>query len=88
MLFSIKHLRMHGGWKLAQRWIGPFVVQERVGTMAYRLALPVYYHFQSVFHVSLLKGYDSSGEHRAEVEPTPVVLTLEREPEYEVEKMF
>ena len=79
---------MHGGWKLAQRCIGPFILQERVGTMVSRLALPELYRFYNIFHVSLLKGYDSSGEHRAEVEPTPVVLTLEREPEYEVEKMF
>ena len=40
VLLSTKHLRMHGGQKLAQRYIGPFVVQERVGAMAYRLALP------------------------------------------------
>ena len=56
--------------------------------MAYRLALPVYYHFQSVFHVSLLKGYDSSGEHRAEVEPTPLLVTPEGELKYEVEKIL
>ena len=42
----------------------------------------------TVFYVSLLKGYDSSGEHRAEIEPTPVVLTQEGEPEYEVEKIL
>ena len=40
VLLSTKHLRMYGGWKLAQQWIGPFVVQERVGPVAYRLALP------------------------------------------------
>ena len=56
--------------------------------MAYRLALLEYYHFHNIFHVSLLKGYDSFGEHRAEVEPTPVVLTPEGEPKYEVEKIL
>ena len=33
-------------------------------------------------------GYDSSGKHRAEVEPTPVVPTPEGESEYEVEKIL
>ena len=63
-------------------------MQERVGAVAYRLALSEYYCFHNVFHVSLLKGYNSSGEHRAEIEPTPVVVTLERKPKYEVEKIL
>ena len=44
--------------KLSSRFIGPFKILERVGTVAYRLALPpsmtsVY----EVFHVSMLRRY-------------------------------
>ena len=44
--------------KLSPRFIGPFEILERVGTIAYRLALPpsmtgVY----KVFHVSMLRRY-------------------------------
>ena len=44
--------------KLALRYIGPFEILERVGTVAYRLALPpslsgVY----EVFHISRLRKY-------------------------------
>ena len=56
--------------------------------MAYRLALPEQHRFHNVFHVSLLKGYDSFGKHRAEIKPTPIVLTPEGELKYEVEKIL
>ena len=44
--------------KLSSRYIGPFEILERVGTVAYRLDLPpslsgVY----EVFHVSMLRKY-------------------------------
>ena len=44
--------------KLSPRFIGPFEILERIGTVAYRLALPpsmsgVY----EVFHVSMLRKY-------------------------------
>jgi hypothetical protein len=39
---STKHLRLKDK-KLQPRWIGPFRVLERVGTQAYRLALPAKY---------------------------------------------
>ena len=52
--------------KLSPRFIGPFEILERVGTVAYRLALPpsmlgVY----EVFHVSMLRKYT--------IDPTHVV---------------
>ena len=44
--------------KLAPRYIGPFEVLERVGTIAYRLALPLSLSgVQKVFHVSMLRKY-------------------------------
>ena len=44
--------------KLAPRYIGPFKVLERVGTVAYRLALPANLSgVYEVFHVSMLRKY-------------------------------
>ena len=45
--------------KLSPRYIGPFEILERIGEVAYRLALPPQLsHIHNVFHVSLLRGYN------------------------------
>ena len=52
----------HG--KLSQRFIGPFKILERVGTVAYRLALPPSMSgVHEVFHVSMLRKYTSDPTH-------------------------
>ena len=44
--------------KLSLRFIGPFEVLERIGTVAYRLALPPsMIGVHDVFHVSMLRKY-------------------------------
>ena len=44
--------------KLSPRFIGPFEILERVGSVAYRLALPPSLsNVHNVFHVSLLRKY-------------------------------
>ena len=45
-----------GKWgKLSLRYIGPFEILERVGTVAYRLALqPNLSSVHAVFHISML----------------------------------
>ena len=50
--------------KLNRRYIGPFEVLERIGEVAYRLALPpTLDQVHNVFHVSLLKEYRHDSTH-------------------------
>ncbi|GFS41553.1 hypothetical protein Acr_00g0075070 [Actinidia rufa] len=44
--------------KLKPRYIGPFEILQRIGTVAYRIALPPELsHVHDVFHVSMLRKY-------------------------------
>ena len=50
--------------KLSSRFIGPFKVLERVGAVAYRLALPPSLSgVHEVFHVSMLRKYTPDPAH-------------------------
>ena len=50
--------------KLTSRYIGPFEVLERVGTVAYRLALPPSLSgVHKVFHVSMFRKYTPDPAH-------------------------
>ena len=50
--------------KLSSRYIGPFEVLERVGVVAYRLALPLsLLSVHEVFHVSMLRKYTLDPTH-------------------------
>ena len=52
----------HG--KLSPRYIGPYEVIERVGPLAYKLALPPELsQIHNVFHVSMLRRYRSDPRH-------------------------
>ncbi|GAV59055.1 Chromo domain-containing protein [Cephalotus follicularis] len=59
--------------KLSPRYIGPFEILERIGEVAYRLALPPNLsHIHNVFHVSLLRKYMANPSHFLRVEPMQV----------------
>ena len=50
--------------KLSPRFIGPFEILERVGTVAYRLALPPSMSgVHDVFHISMLRKYTRDPAH-------------------------
>ena len=50
--------------KLSSRFIGPFEILERVGTIAYRLALPPSMSsVHEVFNVSMLRSYTHNPAH-------------------------
>lgn len=50
--------------KLSPRFIGPYEILERIGVVAYRLALPLELsQIHNVFHVSMLRRYRSDPSH-------------------------
>ena len=57
-------LRFGKKGKLSPRYIGPFEILERVGKVAYRIALPPSLNaVHNVFHVSMLRKYVSDPSH-------------------------
>ncbi|XP_040945820.1 uncharacterized protein, partial [Gossypium hirsutum] len=78
-----KILRFGRKGKLSPRFIGPYEIVERIGPVAYRLALPPELQkIHDVFHVSMLRRYRSDPSH---VIPTEDIelrsdLTYEEEP--------
>ena len=87
MLLSTKNLRQRQpSKKLSPKKIGPFPVEEPIGTQAYRLVLPKKYsRIWPVFHVSLLEAfYPREGD--AIKEDLSFELADEQE-DYEVEQV-
>ncbi|KAL5542399.1 hypothetical protein UlMin_010109 [Ulmus minor] len=69
--------------KLSPRYIGPFEILERIGKVAYKLALPSELStVHNVFHVSMLRKYISDPSHVLESEPIEIRedLTYEEQP--------
>ena len=81
---STKNLRLHGTRKFRDRFVGPFLVTERIGNTAYHLDLScsaALSGVHDVFHVSLLHGWLTNGIH-ANVPP----IEIGGEAEYKVSK--
>ena len=68
--------------KLSPRFIGPYEVIEKVGPVAYILALPLEFEkLHNVFHVSMLRRYRSDLSHVVSSETIELIpdLTYEEE---------
>ncbi|KAA3466460.1 DNA/RNA polymerases superfamily protein [Gossypium australe] len=70
---DLKILRFGRKGKLNPRFIGPYEVIERIGPVAYQLALPIELErIHNVFHVSMLRRYQSDPSHV--ISPTKVEI--------------
>jgi hypothetical protein len=66
--------------KLNPRYIGPYEILDRVGPLAYRLALPPHLSgVHNVFHVSTLRKYVADPSHVLEAETIPLRENLSYE---------
>ena len=78
-----KILRFGNKGKLSPRFIGPYDILERIGRVAYRLALPPEVaKLHNVFHVSMLQKYRSDESHILPVQDVQVqsYFTYDEEP--------
>ena len=69
--------------KLSPRFIGPYEITERIGPVAYRLALPTQLSgIHDVFHVSMLRRYRSDPTHVLQEIPVEIAedMTYVEEP--------
>ena len=62
--FSTDNLRQTGqsserSKKLGPKFVGPFKILQRIGKVSYRLELPEVWKIHNVFHVRLLKEYNT-----------------------------
>lgn len=71
-------LRIGSCAKLAPRYCGSFEILERIGPMAYQLALPPTLKVHDVFHISFLKEYIKDVDHVID----QFVLQVEQEGEF------
>ncbi|KAL0549604.1 hypothetical protein IC582_014090 [Cucumis melo] len=66
-------LRFERRGKLSPRFVGPFEILERIGHVAYRLALPPSLStVHDVFHVSMLRKYVPDPSHVVDYEPLEI----------------
>ncbi|KAL0536617.1 hypothetical protein IC582_025574 [Cucumis melo] len=66
-------LRFEKRGKLSPRFVGPFEILERIGPVAYRLALPPSLStVHDVFHVSMLRKYVPDPSHVVDYEPLEI----------------
>ena len=74
--------------KFAEKYLGPFIVVERVGSLSYQLQLPNYMNrIHPVFHVSQLEpAIENTIPNRVQSPPPPI--EVEGEEEYEVEAIL
>ncbi|XP_073030708.1 uncharacterized protein [Primulina eburnea] len=77
-------VRFSKSGKLNPRYVGPFEILDKVGTLAYRLALPPEMsRIHNVFHISQLRKYVPDPNHVLKVTPLMIEGNLNEELKYE-----
>lgn len=72
-----KVIRFGRKGKLSPRYIGPYQISDRVGPVAYRIALPIELsRLHDVFHVSQLRKYVADPTHVITIEPMQLQADL------------
>ena len=71
--------------KLFPLWLGPVIVDEKIGPNACRLRIPATWRVHNVFNVSLLKPYKDNGQFHP---PPSWSLLGSQAPEFEVERIL
>lgn len=87
-------LRLHKGYtipstvgittKLAQQFVGPFRVIEKIGRLAYKLKISPNWNIHPVFTIAQLEPYVSGDSYERELPEEPPELSTERELEEEL----
>ncbi len=83
VLLSVKNLRFKGlnCPKFMPRFIGPFTIEEKVGSVSYKLSLPPTMKVHPIFHAELLKEYKGDAvtpPHHYECEDGTVLYEVDR----------
>jgi len=73
--------------KLDYKKIGPFKILAKIGTSAYKLALPPSMAIHNTFHISLLEPYQDNRFPSQMKEPPPSIQ-IEGEEEYELDEII
>jgi len=73
--------------KLDYKKIGPFKILAKIGTSAYKLALPPSMAIHNTFHISLLEPYQDNRFPSQSKEPPPPIQ-IEGEDEYQVDEII
>src|ERR1700726_3844351 len=68
---------------LADKWLGPYPIEEKLSSTTYRLKLPPTIKLHPTFHVALLATYQGDEKN---AQPPPV--EVEGDEEYRVEKIL
>src|SRR3984893_15160815 len=74
--------------KLANKWVGPFVVMEKVGKSAYRLNLPVSWRIHLVFTETLLTLYKEGTFPNQERDERPPPELINDHKQYGIEEIL
>jgi chromodomain-containing protein len=82
-----RNLHVRGPAKLLPKRYGPFLITQKIGSVAYRLQLPSSIKVHDVFHINLLTLYKEIEEY-GQAYTRPPLITVQSEEEYEVESIL